>query len=78
MWLCGHAKCLGQKNVKTHFFKETVLFIACEHLGAPDWKTLRKLTFFIYAFLKTRNLLKLTTETENRTKCQAETKACVF
>ena len=73
-----------------HFFKKKTIFnqfltsslCACEQLVAPDWKTLKKLKFLkkqnFYNFLKNRIFRKLTTDFENRTKRQAETKPWVI
>ena len=79
----------GGKKRKNAFFFEKFLSLtkfptsplcACEQLGAPHWKSLKKLTCFkkrnFYDFLKNHNFQKLTTDFENRTKRQAETEAC--
>ena len=87
IWLC---LVFGVKNVKTHFFKIVLLLTkfvtsslcAYEQLGAPHWKTVKKMIFFkkqiFYYFLKHHNFRKLTTDFENRTKRKAETKAASF
>ena len=49
---------------------------------APDWKTLKMLQFLrrqnFYEFLKHRLFRNVTTDFENRTRRQADNKACLF
>ena len=79
------------KNIKRIFYFKTLLSLTkfatislceCEQIGAPHRKTVKKMTFFkkriCYDFLKNRYFRKLTTEFENRTKRQADTKEYVF
>ena len=70
------------KKRKTHFFKNycslakfsTSSLCACEQVGAPNNKTLKKVKFLkkriFYDFLKSRNFQNLTKDFENRTNVQ--------
>ena len=75
----------GEKIINT-FFREnpsltkfsTSSLRASEQRGASDWKTLKKLKYLrkqnFYEFFKNRIFRKETTDLENRTMRQAETK----